>query len=98
MSPQSSSRLPSDHGPADKPEKPEKSFVIHVDRKQFRVDSSHMTGAEVRALAGLGTDVDLYLESHGDEEDDLVEDAESMLLKNGMHFFSTPRNITPGRV
>ncbi len=80
-----------------KPYKPDKEFVIHIDRKQFKVDRSPITGAEIRQLAGLGPDVDLYLEETGDAEDRLIADDEPVDLRNGLHFFSTPRHITPGR-
>ena len=81
-----------------KPEKPDKGFVIHIDRKQFKVDRSPLTGVAIRQLAGLTPDVDLYLEEHGDDDDRLIADDESVDLRNGLHFFSTPRHITPGRV
>lgn len=84
--------------PGKKPEKPDKSFVIHIDRKQFKVDRSPLTGAEIRQLAGLTPEVDLYLEEQGDDDDRLIADHDSVDLKNGLHFFSTPRHITPGRV
>jgi hypothetical protein len=85
-------------GKPEKPDKPDKAFVIHIDREQYKIDHSPATGAELRLLAGLGTDVDLYLEEHGDDEDRLIADDDPVELKNGQHFFSTPRNITPGRV
>ena len=84
--------------PGKKPEKPDKEFVIHIDRKQFKVDRSPLTGAEIRQLAGLTPDVDLYLEERGDEDDRLIADDDSVDLRNGLHLFSTPRHITPGRV
>jgi Multiubiquitin len=84
--------------PGKKPEKPDKGFVIHIDRKQFKVDRSPLTGAEIRQLAGLTPDVDLYLEERGDDDDRLIADDDSVDLRNGLHFFSTPRHITPGRV
>lgn len=82
----------------DQPDKPGEKFVVHIDRKQYKVDDSLVTGAEIRQLAGLGTEVDLYLEQHGDEEDRLIADGDSVDLKNGMHFFSTPKYIDPGHV
>ena len=76
----------------------EKRYVIHIDRKKYEVDDPRLTGAEIRRLAGLGEDVDLYLEEQGDEDDRLIADSEPVDLKNGMHFFSTPKYIDPGRV
>ena len=87
-----------DDVPGKKPEKPDKDFVIHIDRKQYRVDRSTLTGAEIRHLAALTADVDLYLEEHGDDDDRLIADDGSVDLKNGLQFFSTPRHITPGNV
>jgi hypothetical protein len=87
-----------DKSATDKPDKPAKGFVIHIDRKRYESDRSPLTGAEIRELAGLGPDVDLYLEEQGDEDDVLIEDGEAIELKNGLHFFSTPRHITPGHV
>lgn len=84
--------------PAGKPDKPDKGFVIHIDRKQFKVDDSPVTGTQIRQVAGLGSDVDLYLEETGDAEDRLIADDDAVDLRNGLHFFSTPRHITPGRV
>lgn len=78
--------------------KPDKKYVIHIDRKKYEVDDSQLTGAEIRQLAGLGSDVDLFLEEQGDEDDRLIADGDSVDLKNGMHFFSTPKHIDPGRV
>lgn len=78
--------------------KPDKKYVIHIDRKKYEVDDSQLTGAEIRQLTGLGPDIDLYLEEHGDEDDRLITDGDSVDLKNGMHFFSTPKYIDPGRV
>lgn len=98
MTPKPSSDDPSTSDSAGtKPDKPDKDFVIHIDRKQFKVDRSPITGAEIRQLAGLGADVDLYLEETGDAEDRLIADDEPVDLRNGLHFFSTPRHITPGR-
>jgi hypothetical protein len=69
--------------------------VIHIDRRRFEVGAT-LTGAELRQLGGLGSEVDLFLEEHGDADDRPIGDEELVHLRNGMHFFSTPRNITPG--
>ena len=82
----------------DGPDKPHKKYVIHIDREKYEVDDFQLTGGGIRQLAGLGSDVDLYLEEQGDEDDRLIADSDSVDLKNGMHFFSTPKYIDPGRV
>lgn len=82
----------------DRPNNPDKKYIIHVDRKKYEVAGSPLTGTDIRQLAGLGPEVDLYLEQHGDEDDRAIADGDPIELENGMHFFSTPRHITPGRV
>jgi hypothetical protein len=76
--------------------KPEEIFDIHIDRAPYRVDHAKYTGLALRELAGLGPDVDLYLEQQGDVEDTLIRDDDVIDLKPGEHFYSTPRHITPG--
>jgi hypothetical protein len=73
-------------------------FVIHVDRKEFKVAGPTITGAVIRALPTppIGNDFDIYEEVPGG--DDLpISDTTSVTLKNGMHFFSVPTTINPGR-
>lgn len=82
----------------DHPDRPNKKYVIHIDRQKFDVEDSPKTGSEIRELAGLGSEVDLYLEQRGNEDDRLVADDDSIDLENGMHFFSAPKHITPGHV
>lgn len=78
--------------------KPDKQIVIHIDRKQFKVDSESMTGTELRALPepDIGPEFDLWLEVPACE-DDRVDGDEQLPLKNGMHFFTAPSTINPGR-
>lgn len=71
---------------------------IHIDKKLYKVDGPALTGAQLRALPSppISAEYDLLLEVPGGE-DRLITDGETVELKNGMHFFSAPRNITPGR-
>jgi hypothetical protein len=72
-------------------------LTIHIDRHQFKVEEAALTGAQLRNLPTppVGPDYDLYLEMPGGE-DELIADERSVELKNGMHFFSVQRQITPG--
>lgn len=81
-----------------KPEKPDKQIVIHIDRKQFKVDAESMTGTELRTLPepDIGPEFDLWLEVPAGE-DDRIDADEQVQLKNGMHFFTAPSTINPGR-
>lgn len=78
-------------------EKPEQEITVHIDRKPFKVEAKKLTGTQLRALPTppIGTDYDLYLEVPGGE-DELIPDDQEVKLKEGMHFFSTQRHITPG--
>lgn len=78
--------------------KSHEEFVIHVDRKEFKVAGPTITGAGIRALPNppIGADFDIYEEVPGGE-DKLIEDGTIVELKNGLHFFSVPKTINPGR-
>lgn len=83
--------------PDSPPEKPDKSFPIHIDRQVFKVESEVLTGAELRALPSppIGQDRELYRVVPGGD-DIVVGDADHVELKPGMHFVTAPRNVTPG--
>lgn len=89
---------PSSSEVAKKPPKPEKQVVIHIDRKPFKVREDEMSGAELRSLPdpGIGPEFDLWLEVSGGE-DRRIENEEAVKLRNGMHFFTAPSVINPGR-
>jgi len=83
---------------AKKPPKPEKQVVIHIDRKPFKVMEDEMSGTELRSLPDpdIGPEFDLWLEVPGGE-DKRIENEEAVKLRNGMHFFTAPSVINPGR-
>lgn len=83
---------------AKKPPTPEKQVVIHIDRKPFKVAVEELTGSELRALPDpdIGPEFDLWLEEPGGE-DKRIENEEPVKLRNGMHFFTAPSVINPGR-
>jgi hypothetical protein len=83
----------------DKPPKPDKSVEIIIDSERFAVRKEKMTAEELRALPDpdIGADRDLYLEGHGDRDDDLIEAGETVRIKKGLRFFTAPATITPGR-
>ena len=76
----------------------EKRITIHIDRAEFKVMAESMTGADLRNLPtpAIGQDRDLFLQIPGPGDDRLIGDSEVVNLKDGMHFFTTPRVITPG--
>ena len=72
-------------------------FEIHIDRKLYKVAEATRTGAQLREIAQppIGDDYDLFLEVPGGQ-DQLIADDEVVTLKNGEHFFSIQKHITPG--
>jgi hypothetical protein len=77
----------------------EHQIVIHIEDKQYKTTATELKGAEIRALAQppVAADRDLILEIPGPGDDRIIKDSESVTLKNGMHFYSAPRDINPGR-
>lgn len=74
-------------------------FHIEIDHDRFTVEGPTATGAELRALPKppVGPDRDLWLEVPGPEPDQLIEPDTVLELRDGMHFFTAPSHITPGR-
>ncbi len=73
-----------------------KDFPIHIDRKMYEVDKVQMTGAELRRMAGIADDRDLWQVVPGPQDDILVEEAAVIHLKPGMQFHSIKKIVTPG--
>jgi len=64
--------------------------VIHIDNQQHKVDVTSMSGAQLKALAGRDATYQLFLEEKGNEPDRLIQDTDSIQLRNGMHFYTVP--------
>lgn len=71
---------------------------ISIDKTSFKVTKEEMKGAELRALPDpdVPADRDLWLEIHGNQDDELVAPASVIHLKPGMHFYTAPSTINPG--
>lgn len=82
----------------DKPDKHPKHVTIHIDKQTFKVEGESITAEQLRALPTppIGADRDLYLETHGHGDDQLIEAGATVCLVHGMHFFTAPTAITPG--
>jgi hypothetical protein len=81
----------SEHGDQGKHE-----ITVHIDKQTYKVDEESLNGAQIRELAEIGDSYDLWQEVPGGQ-DKVIADSESVELKNGMHFFSVPKTINPGR-
>jgi hypothetical protein len=71
----------------------EKPTLNHffVDAKKFETDQASLTGAEIKALAGVTVTYQLFLEEEGDKPDKAISDGESVNLVHGTkHFFAAP--------
>lgn len=81
----------------DKPnDNPHDKWSIHIDKKQYFVEKNPITGAELKALAGITGDFDIFKVIPGAGDDIKVGDAEAVEIKNGDHFYSVPKTLNPG--
>lgn len=64
-------------------------YEIFVDDKKFKVEQTSMTGADIKALAGVDPSYQLFLEREG-HEDEQIQDNQSVPIKSGLHFYSVP--------
>ena len=72
-------------------------FEIQIDRKMYRVELTHMTGLQLRALPSppIGSDRDLFEVVPGGT-DRKIGDEEVVEMRHGLRFFSAPGQINPG--
>jgi len=78
-------------------EEKEKQVKVHIDNKSYEfLRDTEVTGAELKAKAGIGSDYELYRKVPGSATDELITDTKALLLEPGMHFFSALKSVTPG--
>jgi len=77
---------------------PKSDTVIHIDKKQYKVEEEALSGAQLRALPAtdIASNYELVLQVPGGDDRQIADD-ELVPLKNGMHFFSVPKNLDAGR-
>lgn len=84
--------LEKDRGPdreaEGKPDKPKPKLVIFINDERYEVDDKTMTGAELKALAKLPAEYQLFLEEKGDDRQ--IRDDETVKLRKEMKFYSLP--------
>jgi len=73
-------------------------FEIFIDKHRFTVQDAALTGAQLRQLPqpAIPDTRDLYEEVPGDK-DILILTDQSYPMRDGLHFFTAPSNINPGR-
>lgn len=71
---------------------------IKVDKNEYKVpaNANAVTGKFIRDLAGVGAAYDLWLRARGQEDDRLIRPEDSIVLEEGMHFYTAKSEITPG--
>lgn len=67
-----------------------KRFNIFINDRKYVVEERTMTGAQLKMLAGIAPANQLFLESHGHDDDLPVRDDEKIKLKSGMKFYDVP--------
>lgn len=67
-----------------------KKFNIFINDQKYVVDEPEMTGAQLKALAGIAPANQLFLESRGHDDDVPVRDDEGIEPKSGMKFYDLP--------
>jgi hypothetical protein len=75
----------------------EPKFHIKIDRGEFTVDAATLTGAELRRLPDpdIGPDRDLFEVVPGGSDVKIAPDM-SVVMRDGLRFFSAPAQINPG--
>jgi hypothetical protein len=71
--------------------------TIIIDKKEYK-SPNPTTGHALYVLGGIDPKVyDLFLETHGKGDDELIpDDAKPIELKDGDHFFSLKKKLNPG--
>lgn len=62
-----------------------------VDAKRYETAQTSLTGAQIKAIAGVAANYQLYLEEEGDQPDKAISDGEAVnLIERVNHFFAVP--------
>lgn len=71
--------------------------VIKIDRKEYKVRESVLTGAQLRRLPepDIGPDRDLFEVVPGGSDRKIANDQE-VKMRDGLRFFTAPAQINPG--
>lgn len=63
---------------------------IAIDRQEYTVHEKEMTGAQLKALAGIPEANLLFLEVRGPGEDEQIQNSTVVHLRDGEQFFDMP--------
>jgi Multiubiquitin len=87
-----------EHGPGGGQGPPDKkSYHIKIDRTEYEVEQSSLTGTQLRSVAvpPIGMDRDLFEVVPGGS-DRKIANEESVPMRDGLRFFTAPAQINPG--
>ena len=72
------------------PEKP-KEHKLFVDGKPYETDETALTGAQIKAVASVPSQYQLFREEEGDQPDRQISDGEAVDMRGEpKHFFAVP--------
>jgi hypothetical protein len=63
---------------------------FYVDGKEYSADKPSLTGIEIKTIAGVPGNYQLFLEEEGDKPDRAISDGESLIVARKEHFFAVP--------
>jgi hypothetical protein len=81
------------------PEDKNGKIPFKIDKNHHEINHSQnpVSGQFLRNLApAISEEYDLWLRGRGQEDDIIVEPGDSITVKNGDHFYTAKRVITPG--
>jgi hypothetical protein len=66
-------------------------YHFFVDAKRYETDRASLTGLEIKNIAAVPGNYQLYLEEEGDKPDRAISDSEGVVLdRREEHFFAVP--------
>lgn len=66
-------------------------FHFFVDNTKYETNRSSLSGMEIKAIASVAANYQLFLEEHGDAADRQISDGEGVDLNNPpKHFYAVP--------
>jgi len=73
------------------PEEAKSVHVFFVDAKRYETAKTSLTGAEIKAIANVAPNYQLFLEEEGDRPDRGIADGEAVeITERVKHFFAVP--------
>jgi len=79
-------------------DKKDRKTPFKIDKKEYKILESQnpVTGSYLRDLPPVPEDYDLWLRGLGSEDDRLINLEDNVYVKNGDHFFTSKKVVTPG--